>query len=152
LNGAQAELATRLANETPRNHLDVRHRLGKDGKRYGKVIDFATSELRTAELLDNLCNSLNGYELSTDEDTGLQKWVRSSIESDDPNQSFLSKEQLRRLENECADLMGLYEDALSDSIRNGEATVETVGSLLCQEMARYCPKGESQLPQTMDEL
>lgn len=30
----------RLAKETPRNHLDMRHRLDKEGKRYGKVIDY----------------------------------------------------------------------------------------------------------------
>ena len=31
----------RLSQENPvRNHLDMRHRLDKDGKRYGKVIDY----------------------------------------------------------------------------------------------------------------
>jgi uncharacterized protein with von Willebrand factor type A (vWA) domain len=30
----------RLSKETVRNHLDMRHRLDKDGKRYGKVIDY----------------------------------------------------------------------------------------------------------------
>lgn len=33
----QAELQRRLDAEKPRNHLDLRHRLDKHGKRYGKV-------------------------------------------------------------------------------------------------------------------
>lgn len=36
----QSELLHRLEKERPRNHLDMRHRLDKDGKRYGKVIDY----------------------------------------------------------------------------------------------------------------
>lgn len=30
----------RLSSERVRNHLDMRHRLDKDGKRYGKVINY----------------------------------------------------------------------------------------------------------------
>jgi hypothetical protein len=37
---AQYELQLRLDKETPRNHLDMRHRITSDGKRYGKVIDY----------------------------------------------------------------------------------------------------------------
>lgn len=33
-------LQDRIDNEPVRNHLDMRHRLDKDGKRYGKVIDY----------------------------------------------------------------------------------------------------------------
>ena len=36
----QAELNSRLAKEKPRNHLDMRHRLDSEGKRYGKTIDY----------------------------------------------------------------------------------------------------------------
>ena len=36
----QAELKSRLAKEKPRNHLDMRHRLDSEGKRYGKTIDY----------------------------------------------------------------------------------------------------------------
>lgn len=50
-----SELQRRLDAETPRNHLDLRHRLDKHGKRYGKVIAYKLSELRAVELLDDLC-------------------------------------------------------------------------------------------------
>ncbi len=36
----QAELLDRLANEKPKDPLDLRNRLDSQGKRYGKVIDF----------------------------------------------------------------------------------------------------------------
>lgn len=36
----QSELGSRLSKEKPRNHLDMRHRLDSEGKRYGKTIDY----------------------------------------------------------------------------------------------------------------
>lgn len=35
-----AELYSRIKSERPRNHLDLRHRLDKDGKRYGKLVEW----------------------------------------------------------------------------------------------------------------
>ena len=40
LPGLQAELLDRLANEKPKDPLDLRNRLDSQGKRYGKVIEF----------------------------------------------------------------------------------------------------------------
>ncbi len=34
-----------------------------EGKRYGKVIDYKVSELRAVELMEDLCNVLNQYDL-----------------------------------------------------------------------------------------
>lgn len=39
-NGMQDAFLERLSKETVRNHLDMRHRLDKHGKRYGKVINY----------------------------------------------------------------------------------------------------------------
>ena len=36
----QKELAVKLDKEVPKNHLDLRHRLDNEGKRYGKVINY----------------------------------------------------------------------------------------------------------------
>lgn len=36
----QAELQRRLESEHKRAHLDMRHRLDKDGNRYGKILDY----------------------------------------------------------------------------------------------------------------
>ena len=36
----QIELGSRLTKEKPRNHLDMRHRLDSEGKRYGRMIDY----------------------------------------------------------------------------------------------------------------
>jgi hypothetical protein len=36
----QAELQRRLDAEHKRAHLDMRHRLDKDGNRYGKILDY----------------------------------------------------------------------------------------------------------------
>jgi hypothetical protein len=37
---SQDVLVGRLEAEVPRNHLDMRHRVGPDGKRWGKVIAY----------------------------------------------------------------------------------------------------------------
>ena len=50
-----AELEKRLEAEKPRNHLDMRHRLDPNGKRWGPVIEYKISELRMTELMDDLC-------------------------------------------------------------------------------------------------
>lgn len=54
---SKGELQRRLDAEKPRNHLDLRHRLDKHGKRYGRVIDYKLSELRAVELLEGLCEA-----------------------------------------------------------------------------------------------
>lgn len=36
----QEELIARLDAEQPRNHIDLQHRVGPDGKRWGKVIEY----------------------------------------------------------------------------------------------------------------
>eukprot|EP00878_Enallax_costatus_P024391 GHUV01026027.1.p1 GENE.GHUV01026027.1~~GHUV01026027.1.p1 ORF type:complete len:215 (+),score=63.94 GHUV01026027.1:288-932(+) len=59
----QAELQRRLDAEFPRMHLDMRHRLDKDGNRYGKVIDYKVSEQRAVDLLDDLCGHMDDYTL-----------------------------------------------------------------------------------------
>lgn len=40
LHATQEELVVRLDAEQPRNHIDMQHRVGPDGKRWGKVIEY----------------------------------------------------------------------------------------------------------------
>jgi hypothetical protein len=45
----QAVLQDRIDREEPRNHLDFRHRLDGEGKRYGKMIEYRyTTQLHPA--------------------------------------------------------------------------------------------------------
>lgn len=44
----QDSLLKRLEKEPKRSHLDMRHRLDKDGKRYGRVIDYRCDDRRNA--------------------------------------------------------------------------------------------------------
>lgn len=60
------ELQRRLDAEFPRTHLDMRHRLDKDGNRYGKVINYKVSEQRAVDLLDELCAEMSHYTLISD--------------------------------------------------------------------------------------
>ncbi|KAF8055936.1 hypothetical protein HT031_006575 [Scenedesmus sp. PABB004] len=58
---AQGELQRRLDAELPRTKLDMRHRLDKDGKRYGKIIEYRLSEMRANDLLDGLCDDMDDF-------------------------------------------------------------------------------------------
>lgn len=44
----------RLSTERIRNHLDMRHRLDKDGKRYGKVINYKCESFVRRQLCTTL--------------------------------------------------------------------------------------------------
>lgn len=44
----------RLSTERIRNHLDMRHRLDKDGKRYGKVINYKCEAFAHRQLCPKL--------------------------------------------------------------------------------------------------
>jgi protein canopy 1/2 len=158
----QAELSTRLANERPRNHLDARHRLDAEGKRYGKVIDFAISELRVIELIEDLCVEMEKYQLnrskeaSNDSDEENQRWILSSkglfdsiaADGDDgssdktaeEDSQQLIKEQRRILKNTCSDIIGDWEDDIADAITKGKANSKSVRDVLCVDIGNYCPK------------
>ncbi|KAG7667906.1 hypothetical protein Ndes2437A_g07918 [Nannochloris sp. 'desiccata'] len=157
-----AELSTRLANERPRNHLDARHRLDAEGKRYGKVIDFKISELRVIELIEDLCTEMNKYQLashdnsssnkerSKDSDDEKQRWILSSealvddiadgtnAESTEASEHLL-KEQRRILRISCSDIIGDWEDDIAEAITSGKADSENVRDVLCVALGKYCP-------------
>jgi hypothetical protein len=133
----QDELGERLRAERPRNRLDTRHRLDKDGKRYGKVIDFKVSELRAIELLEGICDGLKKYQL--DELEG--SWVLSNVSSTSGSKEDeqMLKDQRRILRNMCADIIGPLEDELATSIRQGKAEPKSIRSYLCAELTPKCP-------------
>jgi len=150
----QTELSNRLHKERPRNALDVRHRLDKDGKRYGKVIDFKVSELRAIELLDNLCGDMDKYHLEG------EAWVASSpsIAADEnsaaaklPSKDEL-KEQRKMLKNVCSDIVGRWEEDLTRAIKDGKANPLTVRQVLCVDMADHCHSDEYARGASFDEL
>ncbi|WIA40454.1 hypothetical protein OEZ86_013810 [Tetradesmus obliquus] len=64
-----AELQRRLDAEVKRAHLDMRHRLDKDGNRYGKILDYKVSEQRAVNLLDDLCSTMDDYTMVAQEDS-----------------------------------------------------------------------------------
>ena len=141
---AQAELGDRLERERPRNSLDTRHRLDGDGKRYGKVIEFAVSELRAIELLEGLCNGMEKYQIVPPGiPTGLpERWARSTdaaalATAPKPSTQEL-KGQRRTLKNACSDIVGRWEDDLAVAIRDGKADAGSVRDVLCAELGGYC--------------
>ncbi|KAI3439029.1 hypothetical protein D9Q98_001440 [Chlorella vulgaris] len=137
------ELNGRLEAEKPRNAIDMRHRLDKDGTRYGKLIDWQGSELRVIELLDSLCDRMKKYELAAEhpEAHDTQRWALSAgLASSSKSSAQETKQQRKQLENYCHDLLERHEEALSQALRNGEVTAETGSDWLCLTTARQCDK------------
>ena len=57
------ELRQTLAAETPRQNLDLRTRVGSDGKRKGKVVAWKASESRATDMLEEVCDQMKMYVL-----------------------------------------------------------------------------------------
>ncbi|PRW59238.1 canopy-1 [Chlorella sorokiniana] len=133
------ELIARLDAEQPRNHIDLQHRVGPDGKRWGKVIEYKISELRVIHLLEDLCDGMDSYEIASD--AAGQRWARSDsldgsaglVTSEKPR-----KEQRRQLGNFCHDVIERHEDALSLALRNGEVSSDNASDFLCVKAASLC--------------
>ncbi|KAL0020585.1 hypothetical protein WJX77_006442 [Trebouxia sp. C0004] len=147
------ELKDRLQKEKPRNHLDMRHRLDSEGKRYGKTIDYRVSELRVVELLDGVCESMKDYELrsvASDliDQAETWQWVHPKHTQHRPlPDSTIDKAQLkqqqRRLQNYCAQLLDKYEEKMSAALQNG-SSAKDLDHLLCTELSADCRKLNTQ--------
>jgi TLR4 regulator and MIR-interacting MSAP len=61
------ELQRKLDDEVLYKVIDMRHRLDKNGQRYGKVIDYRVSEQRAVNLLDGLCSAMDDYTIVKDD-------------------------------------------------------------------------------------
>jgi hypothetical protein len=136
----QGVLAARLAAERPRNALDVRHRLDAAGNRYGKVIDFAVSELRALELLEGLCDAgLDKFSLAAD-----GRWAAGGggAPAGDAAAVHREKEDRKRLRHACADLVERWEDALSAALREGRLDAANASDYVCERVGGYCAEGE----------
>lgn len=148
------ELQQKIWLERPRNHLDMRHRLDKDGQRWGRVIDYRLSETRMLELTDGLCGEMAGnYTLTGEEgeeeneaffetenwrkfrgpgrDEGLNKLLRRY---ETPKFMQLSRE----LESWCGMVLEENEEELFDAIKKQRYTERGISSVLCWEVTKYC--------------
>ncbi|GAB2215896.1 hypothetical protein Droror1_Dr00023658 [Drosera rotundifolia] len=136
------ELERGLANEKPRNHLDMRHRLDSKGQRQGKLIDYRVSELRVVELLDGLCDKMQDYTLMKIDSTKPQ-WVKV----DDWDNITSNKQEARAyskaISSYCGRLLEENEDELAESIKSGSVKPGGVGKVLCEDLSKHCKQTSS---------
>jgi hypothetical protein len=132
-----SELTDRLAAEVPRSDLDVRHRLDAEGKRYGKVLQFATSEIRAVELLEGICEDgfASKFHLVRNDD-GQELWEKYITGNARASDAEL-KEQRRVLKAQCSTILGKFEDELIAWLRK-EGDKPSASTLLCETLGRYC--------------
>jgi hypothetical protein len=137
----QAELSGRLEAERPRNAVDVRHRLDKDGKRYGKVIAYEVSELRAEEILAGACNAMENYELAPGDAASAvqERWVLSAGAEEGARSELQRKNDRRVLTNSCSDLLERREEALTEALMGGRLTSATLPDFLCAQL-QGCPE------------
>lgn len=106
--------------------------------------------------MDNVCYAMDKYQLEAIEgDAGSERWILSSQATSNGGENaeintHMVKEQRRILRNSCSDIIGQWEDDLAHSIRDGEATAETIKEVLCTKLGGYCPAETA--PRPADEL
>ena len=154
------ELEKRLEAEKPRNHLDMRHRLDPNGKRWGPVIDYKLSELRMTELMDDLCEEEMGrYTLWPRPDRPVLKpgkpvgiepgWLRYKGEGHHKEARKVARgggvkgkqEQNHlklQLKTYCAGLLEEHEEELFEAIKEEAVQTRGVAAVLCHTITSAC--------------
>ncbi|KAL2613470.1 hypothetical protein R1flu_025162 [Riccia fluitans] len=133
------ELEEGLANERPRNHIDLRHRLDSKGQREGKVIDYKVSELRVVELLDGLCAKFKDYTYNKREGGVWMKTFEGNLAGYDRR---AGEQYSKELISYCGRLLETYEDELASKIRKGEVKAGEVENTLCWELSKHCKQSK----------
>ncbi|CAL1383642.1 unnamed protein product [Linum trigynum] len=141
-NAVAAELEIGLSNEKPRNHLDMRNRLNSKGQREGKVIDYRVSELRVVELLDGLCDKMQGYTLEKI-DSGRREWIKVNDWDTLTTNKQEARAYSKQMSSYCGRLLEQTEDELTELIKKGSVTVGGVSKVLCQELSKHCQSSGS---------
>ncbi|GMH27359.1 hypothetical protein Nepgr_029202 [Nepenthes gracilis] len=126
-----------LANEKPRNHLDMRHRLDSKGHRRGKVIDYRLSELRVVELLDGLCEKMEDYTLLK-VDSGKLEWVKVENWDNVTSNKQEARAYSKDISSYCGRLLEETEDQLEELIKNESVKPGDVSKVLCQDLSKHC--------------
>ena len=109
--------------------------------------------------MENVCHAMDKYQLEISEDGAPEgtRWILSSQATSNAANgnaelnAHLVKEQRRVLRNACADIIGQWEDDLAHSIREGEASAESIKEVLCMKLGGYC-KPEPPAGRYTDEL
>eukprot|EP00892_Ulva_mutabilis_P005253 jgi/Ulvmu1/309/UM001_0313.1 len=143
----------RLSSERVRNHLDMRHRLDKDGKRYGKVIDYKVSELRASEILDDLCEDMSHYGMTkaaAPETDGADAagqavaewtWLLKGADSYGDLEKLTgepAKQMSKRLKNYCYGVIERTEDSLAKYLASESDHHEGLDEFLCERLVGHC--------------
>ncbi|XP_021863188.1 uncharacterized protein [Spinacia oleracea] len=133
------ELDHGLANEKPRNHLDLRNRLDSKGQRRGKVIDYRVSELRVVELLDGLCEKMQDYTLQKT-DSNRQEWIKVNNWENLTASKQEARAHSKDISSYCGRLLEETEDELAELIKKGSVELGAVGKVLCEDLSQHCRK------------
>ena len=180
--------------EKPRDPLDFRGRLdGKgaaactyerlvtasvltrlaSGERYGKVIDYRMSELRTIELLGGLCARLANHAMWTPSPEWLEKhpeelpgkqWVKITGDGAHPGASedvslkgAKGKAHNMEIQAYCGTLIETLEDQLTEALRADGFLTNTTEQRLCRRLSPACrgirrkPKAAAHAPDGTEE-
>ncbi|KAJ8433556.1 hypothetical protein Cgig2_018109 [Carnegiea gigantea] len=132
-NAVAEELERGLANEKPRNHLDLRNRLDSKGQRQGKRLDILQTfafylHLLSVEQYDAKSFDIQISVLQTASET--QEWIRVQ------NWDNLT---IRSSGVTCVHaLLHIHALILAELIKNGSVKPGGVGKVLCEDLSKHC--------------
>eukprot|EP00657_Telonema_sp_P-1_P007979 TRINITY_DN28424_c0_g1_i1.p1 TRINITY_DN28424_c0_g1~~TRINITY_DN28424_c0_g1_i1.p1 ORF type:complete len:163 (+),score=47.87 TRINITY_DN28424_c0_g1_i1:38-526(+) len=129
--------------EKPHMDLDLRSRLDSKGRRHGKVLDYAVSESRVMDVLENICVNMQDYAITTD---GTTKQVIKLNNNNEPVSitGNIGDVGDKSLKPKCEALLEEYEEEITGQIQR--ADVKDLEDNICIQISQSCPgKPKSEL-------
>merc|ERR1711966_640168 len=127
--------------DVPQMNLDLRGRLDSKGNRHGKVVDYAVSESRAMDVLEDICKNMKDYSKSTNPD-GTVQLVKMNNNDGEPvsfsGSMDFGGDDGGKLQNKCETLLEEYEEEITEHIRL--KPTEALEASICTNTAKKCPK------------
>ncbi|CAI0434858.1 unnamed protein product [Linum tenue] len=100
------------------------------------------SELRVVELLDGLCDKMQGYTLEKI-DSGRREWIKVNDWDTLTTNKQEARAYSKQMSSYCGRLLEQTEDELTELIKKGSVTAGGVSKVLCQELSKHCQSSGS---------
>ncbi|XP_065839094.1 protein canopy homolog 2-like [Oscarella lobularis] len=131
------EVEWAVEDTDPKKKLQVgSFRVDPEGKQRGSYeVPYAGSETHLTELLEEVCEKMTSYALSTDQTTGRKSYVRTSSRRGEPvtlSNISMSGETAEKLKRDCETVVEDLEEEIIDVFKAKE---KNPGKILCTS---YC--------------
>eukprot|EP00792_Barthelona_sp_PAP020_P005249 TRINITY_DN2567_c0_g1_i1.p1 TRINITY_DN2567_c0_g1~~TRINITY_DN2567_c0_g1_i1.p1 ORF type:complete len:205 (+),score=57.73 TRINITY_DN2567_c0_g1_i1:73-687(+) len=130
-------MITELKSVDPTKYITIGWRIDSNGNRIQKKVPLARSHEKVGEVMDELCDDLNSYGVSTDEVTGKKVFQKIGGGGTISGGFSLSQENVQILKSTCEKIAGTYEDEISELIYKG-VDFDDLDDIVCIHLTHLC--------------